>query len=379
MKVSLQQEQLAKGLSVVGRGVASGARSTLPITSNILLATDEGRLRLSATDLEIGINMWLPAMVEEEGATTVPARLFTEFVNSLPGGRVDLAQVDEANTVAVSCARVKSNIRGMDADEFPLIPTVSEQPSAAVPADLLRSMITSVVFAASKDDARQVFMGVLATFAGDKLTFAAADGYRLSLRSATLSEPSAGDFSVIIPARTLAELGRILPEGDERVEVTVTPNRSQVLFHTASLDLVSRLIEGQYVNYQQIIPQKYAVRAVVNTAEWSKATRTASFFARDSNDIVHLTIEPGADDSPGSLTIKATAADVGDNVSQIDAVVEGGPLSIAFNVRYIAEVLGVISSGQVALELNGPTQPGVVKPQDGTDFLHVMMPLSIPR
>src|SRR5579883_2766230 len=305
MKVSLQQEQLAKGLSVVGRGVASGARSTLPITSNILLATDEGRLRLSATDLEIGINMWLPAMVEEEGATTVPARLFTEFVNSLPGGRVDLAQVDEANTVAVSCARVKSNIRGMDADEFPLIPTVSEQPSAAVPADLLRSMITSVVFAASKDDARQVFMGVLATFAGDKLTFAAADGYRLSLRSATLSEPSAGDFSVIIPARTLAELGRILPEGDERVEVTVTPNRSQVLFHTASLDLVSRLIEGTFPNFRAIIPKESTTHAVVETKELAAAVKSASFFARDSSNIARVKINPSAEgEGTGAITIE---------------------------------------------------------------------------
>src|SRR5205823_3950859 len=202
MKLSVPQEQLSRGLSIVGRGVASSARSTLPITSNILLATDEGRLRLSATDLEIGINLWVPAMVEQEGATTVPARLFTELVNSLPNERVDLAQTDEAHTTAVACARIKANIRGLDPDEFPLIPT-----------------------------------------------------------------------------RTLSELGRILPEGEEPVEVTVTPNRSQVLFHTGSLDLLSRLIEGQYVNYRQIIPQKYVSRAVVNTAEWKAATRIAGFFA----------------------------------------------------------------------------------------------------
>lgn len=379
MKVSLQQEQLSRGLSIVGRGVASSARSTLPITSNILLATDEGRLRLSATDLEIGINHWLPAMIEEEGATTVPARLFAELINSLPGGMVHLSQTDEAHTTAVSCARVKANVRGMDADEFPLIPTVSEQPSAAVPADLLRSMISAVVFAAATDDARPIFTGVLATFAGDTLTFAAADGFRLSLRSATLTEPAAGDFSVIIPARTLAELGRILPDGEERVEVTVTPNRSQVLFHSGSLDLISRLIEGQYVNYKQIIPQKYAARAVISTAEWSKATRIASFFARDSNNIVRISLDPGEGEAAGSLTVAANAADVGDNINQIDAVIEGEPLTIAFNAKYIAEVLGVIGSSQVALELNGAAQPGVVKPLDGTDFLHVMMPMSLPR
>ena len=379
MKVSVQQEQLSRGLGIVGRGVASSARSTLPITSNILLATDEGRLRLSATDLEIGINLWVPAMIEEEGSTTVPARLFTELINSLPNERVDLAQTDEAHTTAVACARIKANIRGLDPDEFPLIPTVSEQPSAAVPADLLRSMINCVVFAAATDDARPIFTGVLATFAGERLTFAAADGFRLSVRSASLAEPAAGDFSVIIPARTLSELGRILPEGDEPVEVTVTPNRSQVLFHTGSLDLLSRLIEGQYVNYRQIIPQKYVSRAVVNTAEWKAATRIASFFARDSNNIVRLSLDPGEGEAVGTLTIAANAADVGDNVNQIDAVIEGEPLTVAFNARYISDVLNVITSGQVALELNGPAQPGVVKPLDGTDYLHVMMPMSIPR
>jgi DNA polymerase-3 subunit beta len=301
------------------------------------------------------------------------------LVNSLPSDRVDLAQTDEAHTTAVTCARVKANIRGMDPDEFPLIPTVSEQPSAAVPADLLRAMINSVVFAAATDDARPVFTGVLATFAGDTLTFAAADGFRLSVRSATLAEAAAGDFSVIIPARTLAELGRILPDGEEPVEVTVTPNRSQVLFHTGSLDLISRLIEGQYVNYRQIIPQKYVARAVVSTAAWNKATRIAGFFARDSNNIVRVSLDPGEGEESGSLTIAANAADVGDNVNQIDAAIEGEPLTVAFNAKYISDVLGVITSYQVALELNGPAQPGVVRPQDGTDFLHVMMPMSIPR
>ncbi len=376
MKVSLPQDQLSRALSVVGRGVASSARSTLPATSTILLATDENRLRLSATDLEIGINLWLPATIEEEGATTVPARLFTELVNSLPNARVDLAQTDEAHTTAVSCARVKANVRGIDPDEFPLIPTVSEQPSAAVPASLLRDMIGAVVFAVATDDARPIFTGVLATFAGDTLTFAAADGYRLSVRSASLGEVTTGDFSVIIPARTLSELGRILPDGDELVEVTVTPNRSQVLFHTGSLDLISRLIEGQYVNYRQIIPQTYGTRAVVSTADWAKATRIAGFFARDSNNIVRLSLDPGEDGATGSLTIAANAADVGDNTNQIDAVVDGEALTVAFNVRYIADALSAIRSGEVAFELLGPAQPGVIKPVNGVDHAVVLMPMA---
>lgn len=379
MKVSLPQDQLSRGLAIVGRGVASAARSTLPITSNILLATDEGRLRLSATDLEIAINLWLPAMVEEEGATTVPARLFTEHINSLPNDRVDLSQTDDAFTLFIACARTKAHVRGIDPDEFPLIPTVSEQSSASVPASLLKTMIAQVVFTAATDDTRPVFTGVLASFTGESLTLAAADGYRLSVRSAALSQ-SAGAFSVIIPARTLAELARILPDGDDPVEITVTPNRSQVLFHTGTLDVISRLIEGEYVRYQQIIPRTHTVRAVVSVADWSKATKTASLYARDSNNIVRLSLDPGEGGETGLLTITANAADVGDNVSQIDAVIEGDALTVGFNVKYISEVLAVLGSGtQVALELGGPAQPGVVKPLDGTDYLHVMMPMSIPR
>ncbi len=380
MKLSCAQDQLAKGLQIVGRGVAAPGRSTLPVTSNILLATDEGRLRLSSTNLEIGINLWIPAMIEEEGATTVPARLLSEFINSLPNDRVDLALTGD-QTLKVRCARFSANIRGIDPDEFPLIPTVSEQPSARIAPNVLRQMIDQVAFSAAEDDSRMTFTGVLTSFSGGTLTMAATDGYRLSVRSADLIEPAQGDFSVIVPARTLSELAKILPEGDAPVEITITPNRSQILFHTTNLDLISRLIEGQYINYRQIIPQKASTRAIINTADLLKATRIAGFFARDSNNIMRLVLDPEGTngEAGGAITISANAADVGDNQSVIDANIEGPSLQVLFNVRYITEVLAVLNTPQVALELNGPASAGVFKPIDSTDYMHLMMPMSSPR
>jgi len=380
MKVSCAQDQLAKGLQIVGRGVAAPGRSALPVTSNILLATDEGRLRLSSTNLEIGINLWIPAMIESEGATTVPARLLTEFVNSLPNSRVDLDLAADTHVTTVRCARFSANIRGIDPDEFPLIPTISEQPAARIAATTLQEMIEQVAFSAAEDDSRMTFTGVLLTFSGPNLTMAATDGYRLSVRAAALAEAAEGDFSVIVPARTLNELAKILPEGEAQVEISITPNRNQILFHSTNLDLTSRLIEGQYINYRQIIPQKTATRATMVTGDLLKATRIAGFFARDGGKIMKLVVDPhGNNGSGGTITISAHAADVGDNQSVIDAQVDGPGVQVLFNVEYISEVLSVLSASEVSLELNGPAQAGMIKPVDATGYMHLMMPMSSPR
>jgi DNA polymerase-3 subunit beta len=344
------------------------------------VATDEGRLRLSSTNLEIGINLWIPAMAEHEGSTTMPARLLSEFVNSLPNGRVDL-ELTEGHVTTVRSARFSANIRGIDPDEFPLIPTVSEQPAARITASTLKEMIEQVAFSAAEDESRMTLTGVLTTFSGTVLTMAATDGYRLSVRSAEMAEPAQGDFSVIVPARTLIELAKIVPDGDTMVDVAITPNRNQILFHTENLDLVSRLIEGQYINYRQVIPQKAATRATMVTGDLLKATRIAGFFARDGGKIMKLVVDPqGANgNGGGTVTISALAADVGDNESVIDAHVEGPGLQVLFNVDYITEVLGVLSAGEVSLELNGPSSAGVIKPVGATDYMHLMMPMSSPR
>jgi DNA polymerase-3 subunit beta len=377
VKVSCLQENLAKGLSIVGRAVAT--RSTLPVLSNVMLATDASRLKLSATNLEIGIVCWIGAKVEEDGSITVPARLLTDFVNSLPPERIDMELTVRTQTLNLKCARFEANIKGIDAQEFPLIPTAGEDSKISLDPSMLRQMIDQVVFAAATDESRPILTGVLAKFQGEQLTLAAADGFRLSVRTAHLSEPVSESVTVIVPARALAELSRISAEQEQPIEVTITPARNQALFHMANVDLVSQLIEGNFPDYNQIIPKSYSTRTVVSTSDFLKAAKTANIFARDAANIVRLEIVPGGELAPGRVTLTATSAEVGDNVGEIDAVIEGEEMEIAFNAKYLIDVLSVVDAAQVALETSTASSPGVIKPIGSEDFTHVIMPMHISR
>jgi DNA polymerase-3 subunit beta len=378
VKVSCLQENLAKGLSIVGRAVAS--RSTLPVLSNVMLATDNGRLKLSATNLELGINCWVGVKVEDEGATTVPARLLTDFVNSLPPEQIDMELSVRTQTLNARCARFEANIKGIDAQEFPIIPTLEDGESAIrlEPEDL-RHMIDQVVFAAATDESRPILTGVLARFDGERLTLAAADGFRLSVRSASLGQTVDQPIEVIVPARALGELARISADQEEWVEVIITPARNQILFHMQDVDLVSQLIEGKFPDYRQIIPSSHTSRTVLDTSGFLKAARVSHLFARDSANIVRVEIDPGNELTPGHITLAATSAELGDNVGQLDAMVEGNAVEIAFNAKYLIEVLSVVDTAQVALETTSPSSPGVLRLIGDEDFIHVIMPMHLSR
>lgn len=375
MHVSCMQENLAHGLATVGRAVAT--RSTLPVLSNILVATDNSRLKLSATNLEIGISCWIGAKIEEEGETTVPARLLSDFVNSLPAEAINMDLVTRTQTLHLTCSRYEANIKGIDASEFPMIPTVEDGGQITLNPETLREMIDQVTFAAATDESRPILTGVLTRFDPGKITFAAADGFRLSVRTAEIDAGIEEPLSVIIPARALSELGRILSDTEEEVEVTITEGRNQVLFHLPDIDLVSQLIEGNFPDYNQIIPKTRNTRTIVDVKPFLNAVKIASFFARDAANIVKLRIEPGSELEPGILTVSATSAELGDNVSQLDVNVEGEDLEIAFNAKYLLNVLNVIRTDQVALETATPSSPGVFKPVGGPDFTHVIMPMHI--
>ena len=379
MKITCKQQDLSRGLSAVSHAVSS--RSTLPILENILVATDHGRLKLSATNLEIGINCWVDAQIHEEGTTTVKAKTLTDFVNSLPQASVDITVPEGTNVMNVKSLRSSAHIKGMDASEFPLIPSAEggEEP-VLLDAALLKEMIEEVAFAAADDDSRPVFTGVLAQVSDEKITFAAADAFRLAVRVAPLPGDDHPRGDILIPARTLTELARILPpEGP--VQMIVTPNRSQVLFHTEQLDLVSRLIEGTFPNFRQIIPKEHSTRAVVETKEFAAAVKSAALFARDSSNITRVKINPGDSNGlePGAITIEATAEDLGDSTSVVNAAVDGPELQIIFNVKYLADVLAVIDTPEVALEANAPTRPGVIRPVGSADYTYVIMPMHINR
>ncbi|MCX6023377.1 MAG: DNA polymerase III subunit beta [Chloroflexi bacterium] len=375
MKLSCLQENLSRGLSIVGRAVAT--RTTLPITNNVYLSTDQSRLKLAATNLEIAISCWIGAKVDDEGAVTVPARLLAEFVNSLPNDRIDINMSGAGRNVQVKCARFEARVSGADADEFPPIPTVGEGVTARVDPDALKNAISRVAFAAASDESRPVLTGVYADFTGSSLTLAAADGFRLAVQRLALSEPTAVATQIIIPARTLTELNRLLSDQEEPVEVVVGPTKANVLFRLKNVELVSQLVQGTFPNYSQLIPKTNASRAVVDVADFLRATRSASIFARDGSGIVRLVVTPGGDATPGQIEVSARSEEVGDNRGAIDAVVEGEPSKIAFNGRYLQDVLAVLGSGKVALETTSPSSPGVLRPVGSEEYTHVVMPMFV--
>jgi DNA polymerase-3 subunit beta len=375
MKLSCLQENLNRGLAVVGRAVAT--RTTLPITNNVLLATDEARLKLVATNLEVAISHWIGTKVEEEGAITVPARLLTEFISSLPNDKVEMSLSPRAKTLSIKCARFEARISGVDAKDFPPIPKVEDGLATRVEVEALRQGISRVVFAAATEESRPVLTGVKAEFDGDELTLAAADGFRLAVYKLPTAVSVSQRTEVIIPARTLTELNRLMAEQEEPVEVTINPNKSQILFRLKSTELVSQLVQGSFPNYAQLIPQSFNSRAVVGVAEFLRATRTAAIFARDGSGIVRLVMSPGGEPAPGKMTVSARSEEIGDDVGEIDAILEGDEAKIAFNGKYLTDVLGVLHEEQVALETTNPSSPGVIRPVGVANYTHVIMPMFV--
>ena len=251
MNVSVMQENLARGLGVVGRAVSS--RATLPVLANVLLKTENAGLKLTATNLEIGINCWVAGKVTDEGEITVPAKLLTELVSSLPNQRIDLQFSAKDRTLKVTCGGSRSSIKGIEADEFPVVAAIGDTPITSADSRALREALGEVVFAAASDESRPILTGVLTRLAGDRMTLAAADNYRIAVRSLALAQPVTPEITIVVPARSYQELIRIMPDAEEQIEITVTPNKSQILFHVNGIDLVSRLIEGQFPNYEPVI------------------------------------------------------------------------------------------------------------------------------
>lgn len=375
MKVSVLQETLAHGLAIVSRAVSP--RSTLPVLMNILVATDEGRLRLSATNTEIGISCWIGAKIEEEGSTTVPARTFADLVATFPSEQVNLNLNSNNQTLNVRCGTSTTDIKCIDSQEFPPMPVPEMDNAIQINVADFKEMIQQVILAASVDEARPVLMGVLLEIDKDQITMAAADGFRLSVRKGVLSNPAAAPISAIIPARALNELARISGDGNEMISMVYLKGREQVIFHVKDIELSATLVPGSFPDYQQIIPRSYKSRTTLSTQALLKACKQAEIFAREGSNVARLNIKSNGELEPGTVEIFAQAEETGSNETIVAATIEGIGLLIAFNVRFLREVLDVIKTPNVALETSAPNAPGVIRPVGDEDFLHVIMPMSL--
>jgi len=378
MKIICSQENLTRGLSVVKTAVAN--RATLPILTHILMdaRTTEGRVRFAATNLDIGINCWIPAQVVEPGATTVPARLIVDFVGTLGEGQVEMTLNDQTQTLRLICGRTVANIKGIDAKEFPELGTMgTPKVTIALDAKPLGEMLDRVAFAAATDESRPVLAGVFAKFDDQQLTLAAADGFRLSVQHTGIGNAAPLEpFGLVIPVKALQEVSRLCTGQLEPVKLIVASERNQVRFVLSTSEVIAQLIDGAYPDVTRIIPQAHTSRAVVNAGELLTATKMVSAFVDKNGKANGIRLE--ADTTNHRVIVMGAHAERGDGVGDIDAAIEGDAFKVALQAPYLLSMLERVTAPQIAIEFlqnGGQPMPVVMRPVGDEGYIHVMMPL----
>jgi DNA polymerase-3 subunit beta len=361
MKLQVTQENLSKALGSVARVASS--RGTLPILSNVLLKTVDGRLSIAATNLDIAITHYIGSKVSDEGAITVPARLMQDFVGSLPSGVIELKLEDLK--LHIQAEKYNSVINGVSAEDYPVMPAISAGKSWNIPGKLLKQALQQVVIAASSDEARPVLTGVYWHTHEGKLYMVATDSYRLAEKSLINMKE---DVDLLIPASALQDLLRIL--GDYEDDVVVTHDDQQVLFQVGDVELVTRLIEGKYPDYRKLIPRSFASDATLKKSELTNITKVSSLFARESAGSVTINL----DASEQLVSIRSIASQIGENTASASATItnEG---SITLNSRYILDALHALGGEDVQIAFNGKLEPCILADPKAGDYLHVVMPL----
>ncbi|MGH7196916.1 MAG: DNA polymerase III subunit beta [Candidatus Saccharimonadales bacterium] len=362
MKLTVTQENLGRALQVVGR-VASG-KTPLPILNNILFRTDSNRLLLAATNLELAVTQHVGSKIDREGSITVPARLMSEFVANLPKGNVEL-EVD-GTKMHISCGAYTSTINGMAPDEFPELPAITEKQAVTVPIAEFKRAIQQTVVVASADDTRPVLTGVFCHSFEGNLYLAATDGYRLAERKLVSTKQ---DVKAIIPVTALNDVLRVIH--DDMSEAKLVFDENQVRIFLDDIEITSRLIDGAFPDYRQLIPAESDIVITLARDEFARITKVASLFARESGGSV--TLKAGAKSK--KLSIHSVASQLGENTSEADADVSADG-QVTLNSRYLLEALGCIDNKQVSFRFSGKLSPCVLTAADGAqDYQHIIMPL----
>lgn len=366
MKISCLQENLSKGLNVVSRLVST--KGTLEILSHILLSTEKGRLKLSATNLEIGVNYKVGAKIDKEGAITVPARLFSELITQLPEGKIDLELKDD--TLTIKTGSYQSQIKGLSSDEFPLIPKIKDKPMAKLSSREIKEGINMVAFASAPDETRPVLAGIYMNVGKGKVVLAATDSYRLAEKIIPLKEKIEGQKEAIVPARSLMELSRILDDPEKEVKVHL--DETQIMFETEDLDFTSRLVEGKFPDYKQIIPTDLETQAIFSKHDFTNIIKVVSIFSREAAGSVTIEVK-----QKGLVEAISSGSQYGESNASCEAAVTGKDAEIIFNSKYLLDVLGSLSEGNISLEVSGKLNPGVIKKEGDKSYVYVIMPLRV--
>lgn len=361
MKLQVTQENLNKALGTVAR-VAS-TRGTLPVLANVLIKTVNNRLSLAATNLDIAITYYTGAKVSDEGSITVPARLMQDFVGTLPGGVINL-DLDEYK-LHISTEQYQSVINGVSAEEFPVMPAITEGKKWTVAGPQLKKGLQQVVMAASSDEARPVLTGVLVKTSEGKLYMAATDSYRLAEKELA---DAAEDIDLLVPVSAMQDLLRIVSDFEGDVEVL--SDEQQVLFRVGDVELVARLIEGKYPDYRKLIPESFAVSATLKRADLLNVTKVSSLFARESAGSITINVDEGAQ----QLSIRSVASQLGENTATANAKVLGTGM-ITLNSRYLLDALHALGGDDVSFSFNGKLEAIVLRDPKAGDYMHIIMPL----
>lgn len=362
MKITCLQENLKRGLNIAQNIV--GRNLTLPILNNLLIMTDKGRLKISSTNLEIGINVWVSSKVEKEGAITCPARILSGFVNSLPNKKIELEEKN--NLLTIRCENYRATIRGLSAEDFPLIPKIKDSILAEIDGQILRKGLEKVVGAVAISELRPEIAGVLFKWGKNSLKLVATDSFRLAEQNISLSSFDALDQSFILPQRTAQELVRILAEGEQVWRIVL--GGSQILFDGGETQLISRLLEGQYPDYQQIIPKDHSFQAIADKDELINIIRLAGLFSSKINEARLVFKE-------SKLEVLSQDHDLGENRSYLAVEAKGRPLEASFNYRYVLDGLLNIEGKKVLLGFTSDSAPAILKPVGDESYLYVVMPI----
>lgn len=363
------QENLKQALNITGKII--GRNLTLPILNNLLLITENNKLKISSTNLEIGINCWVPSKINQKGSITVPARLISDFINNLPNRKIELRV--KGKQLEIKSEKLKAVLKGLSADDFPIIPKIKAKPIIKIEPHILKQCLSQVVEMASASESRPEISGIFVKFEGDSIKFTATDSFRLAEKNINLNSNSnkkSEEKSVIIPQRTIQEIIRILNEKEFDHGVKVVLASNQILFDFDYAQVVSRLIEGQYPDYQQIIPNSFNTEVIVNRQEIINNIKIASLFSGKINDI-KISINP----SKSLIEISSKDVDIGENKSQIKAETKGKPVEIIFNYHYLLDGLNNILSDKIVFGFNNEDKPVVVRPVGDLTYTYVVMPI----
>lgn len=372
MKIQVLQENLIKALNIASRSISS--KSQLPVLANVLIATEENRLKIAATNLELGVIIWLGAKIEKEGSITLPSRIFQEYVSSLPAEKINLTLKE--NSIVLESGSFNASFNGINASEFPILPK-GEKNVFSFPTKILEEVISQVAFASATDEGRPILTGVLLKKDGKNLSFAATDGYRLSVKKIELDkeDKESETKNLVIPAKTLMEVGRVIADQSKQenslIEMSLTKDGNQAVFSFPDVEISTRLLEGEFPDYEKIIPAESSGKIALDREEFVKAVKIASIFARDSANIIKFKF------SSGKVLISANSPQVGENFSEVEAKIEGEGGEIAFNYRFLLDFLGSLSCPEIIFEMSGSLNPGVFKIKDDPSLLHVVMPIRL--